>query len=165
MPRKATGKELVVRKALRGGLEPIVVTEAGIEQVRQWRKDGFTYATIASKLGLTRRTLHDVRKRQPEVEEALALGHAENEDELVGALMQRVRGAEDDRDAIIAAMFLLKSRHGYRDQGPLDGAQTVNVQVNNFEAMTTPDIRARVAELLEQRNRILAGTEGTRAGE
>src|SRR5690348_2780049 len=140
MPRKPKEGALTVRSGLRGGLEPIVVTAAGIAQARQDRANGNALWVIAKRLGMSRNTLQEARKRQPELEEALDLGHAEAETELVEIVMTIARGQAVGsteppaaRDAKDAAQFLLRTRHGYREQG--DAGPTVAVQVNNLDRM------------------------------
>jgi hypothetical protein len=103
-------------------------------------------------------TFRKLRKRQPEIEERIALGRARNEGELVGKLMSIVRSpATSDRDVAVTAMFLLKARHNYRDQGPADGAQTVTTNIQQNIHLTTGDARRRIDELLAQRERLLNG--------
>ena len=140
-----------------GGINQVEITDVGLDQIRRDRANGVSIESIARRLGMDRATFRRLRQRDLRVEDALSVGHAAAQDELVGILMRKARSAESDRDQIIAALFLLKSMHGFRDTGPLDGtAATVNIQVNNIESMTTDEMRARVAELMEARERLLA---------
>lgn len=147
---------IVIERAPGVGGRLVRITEAGLDQIRHDRANGLTLHTIAKRLGIGNRTLDKLRQDDPRVEEALTVGHAACEDELVDIVMKKARHAESDRDSLIAAMFLLKSRHHYRDSGALDGAPTtMNVQVNNFDSMTTEEMRKRVAELIQLRERLL----------
>ncbi len=141
-----------------GGTPQVEITEAGLEQIRRDRANGCSLETIAGRLGISRTALGKLRQRDPRVEEALVMGHAACEDELVDILMKKARSADSDRDQIISAIFLLKSRMGYRDTGPLDGAAaTVNVQIKQVENLTTEEIRRRIDELMAARERLLNG--------
>ncbi len=145
-----------------GGGNQIDITEAGLDQIRRDRRNGLTLESIARRLGTTRAALARLRQRDPRIDEALAVGHSAAEEELVDIITRKARTAESDRDSLIAAMFLLKSRHGYRDTGPLDGAAgATNIQINNYDRMTTEEIRQRVAQLVAERERLLNGDQET----
>jgi len=101
-----------------------VVTSAGCEVARRMTAEGCPLAMVGAVLGLPRRTLHDATKRQPELADAIAAGNGELEKELVNLLIEQARGGYAP-----AAMFLLKSKCGYRETGALDGSDT-RVQVN-----------------------------------
>jgi len=133
------------------------LTDVGLDQVERDVANGLTLVEVANRLGLSPETFRKVRKNRPEIDERILLGRARNEGGLVSRLMSIVRSpTTTDRDAAVTSMFLLKSRHGYRDQGPADGAATVtNIQQNIH--LTTGDTRRRVAELLAQRERLLNG--------
>jgi hypothetical protein len=149
-----------------GGIKTFVeVTPAGLEVVERLAAEGIPMLGIAARLGIERSTLQEVRKRQPEVEEAVARGRASNEAELTSLLMDKCRSAASERDQLLAIFFALKVMHGYRDAGPLEGAAsvTINQQINQFDRMTTGDIRARVTELLAQRDRLLSGGDAVDA--
>ncbi|MEM6857567.1 MAG: hypothetical protein AAF559_06815 [Pseudomonadota bacterium] len=84
----------------------------GVALIEQLAREGAALATIAKRLRMSRTTLNDIRKRQPEVEEAIERGYSGMEDELVDLLMVRARDLEHP-GGTTAAIFLLKSRRGY----------------------------------------------------
>ena len=84
----------------------------GVAQIEDMAREGMSLATIAKQLRMSRTTLNEIRKRQPEVEEAIERGYSGMEDELVDLLMLRARNL-DHPGGTTAAIFLLKSRRGY----------------------------------------------------
>ena len=143
-PRKAAS-DLTVRDV--GG---IAVTEGGLAVIRNMARLGHPVAAIAGALGMSRETLNQCRKRQPEVADALEEGLAGLEHELVNSLLNAARNGN-----VAAAMFLLKCRHGYRETGQTDSAPKVAVQINLPGAM---DERAYM-------NMVEAATRGSAADE
>ena len=128
------------------------VTEAGLNLIRSMAAAGHANATIAAALKIKRHTLVELRRRDDRVEEALHRGRGELEDAIVHRLMDI--GRSNAPGNVAALVWLSKNRLGWREQGGLDGS--LNVQVNNFgAAMTTGDIRARLAGLMAERERLL----------
>jgi hypothetical protein len=79
-----------------------------VETIIEMRSRGCNEITIASALGAGETTFRKWKESHPEVKAALQLGNAVEENKLVGILH---KAAENGN--VIAAMFLLKSRHGY----------------------------------------------------
>ncbi len=98
---------------------------AGYDLVATLAAGGMSEAGIAARLGMSRHTLTEVKKRDPALVAALHQGNGELETECVSELLKSVREGN-----VIAAMFLLKARCGYRDQGPTDGSNTGSPAVN-----------------------------------
>lgn len=84
----------------------------GLSVIEEMAREGMSLASIAKRLRMSRTTLNEIRKRQPEVEEAVERGYSAMEDELVDLLMLRARTIEHP-GGTTAAIFLLKSRRGY----------------------------------------------------
>lgn len=84
----------------------------GVALIEQLAREGASLATIAKRLRVSRTTLNEMRKRQPQVEEAIERGYSGMEDELVDLLMVRARDLAHP-GGTTAAIFLLKSRRGY----------------------------------------------------
>ena len=70
---------------------------------------------------------HD--EENPEVEEALARGREIEEKSLVDSLLARALDPRNPQGSA-AAMFLLKTRHGYRENAEIDTGNRVAVVVN-----------------------------------
>lgn len=118
-----------------------VVTETGLKMVEDLTARGVTLVNIARALGMDAATLRLVRHRQPEVEEAYQRGKAREEEALVGNLR---RAANDGN--VVAAIFLLKARHAYKEGQPME----VNVSVNTGGVLVVPE-RMSVDDYLAQK--------------
>jgi hypothetical protein len=85
---------------------------------------GCGHAAIARALNIDAKTFRLRLKDDPDAAAAYADGKSEEEAHLVSLL--RKKAEEGDGPA---AMFLLKSRHGYRDRGDTDTSSQPGVQV------------------------------------
>ncbi len=108
----------------------VTVHAPGLDIITTMARNGHPVTSIAAALGMSARVMRECRKRQPEVEEAFAVGLGGLEHELVHSLLEAARKGQ-----VAAAMFLLKCRHGYRETGQADSAPTVAVQINLPAAM------------------------------
>lgn len=98
----------------------------GVSIIEQMAAEGHSDTSIAKALRIARSTFHNIRKRQPEVDEALAQGRAALEDELSDILMTHARNGN-----VVAAIYLTKARCGWREGDLPPGQQvTNNTQVN-----------------------------------
>ena len=91
------------------------VTPTGLAIIKKMAANGCKLETIAGALGCSHDALQSCRNRQPEVQDALDAGRAVMHDELVDILMQQARAG-----AFVPAIFLLKSRFGYREGAQLE---------------------------------------------
>lgn len=96
-----------------GGRSHWEVTPLGLQMVEELAARGCHVATIARALGMHVATFRQVRKRDAEVDEAYQRGLAREHDVLVGNLRTLA-----DQGNVIANLFLLKARHGYREGEP-----------------------------------------------
>ena len=100
------------------------------DRVRNLAAMGNSLRTIAEELGIRWGTFLRRRKEDDLLEEAIQAGRGEEESALVGRLYQTATEGKG-KEAITAAIFLLKARHGYREGEPLDrGVTQVGVIVN-----------------------------------
>jgi hypothetical protein len=99
------------------------------------RGEGLCIETIAARIGLAKTTYMDCSRRQPELAEALKVGMAKEHDRLVASLYRAAYGGFAP-----AAMFLLKCRHGYREND-VAAAPTSNVIIHLPSAMTIEDLK------------------------
>ncbi|MEO0882906.1 MAG: hypothetical protein AAFY34_09235 [Pseudomonadota bacterium] len=109
----------------------------GIARVEQMAADGMSLTSIAKALKMHRGTLTEIRRRQPEVAEALERGYSAMEDELVDLLMTRARDL-NNKGGTTAAIFLLKARRGY------EGTKTpshITINDNRRQTMVVPAAR------------------------
>ncbi len=100
-----------------------VITEAGLGVIERMRAKGHTLEAMAAALGLSRRTLLDIRGRDERVQAALARGHAALEDLLLSELLERAKRSD------MLLMFALNNLLGMKANEPRDGtAAQVNIQ-------------------------------------
>jgi hypothetical protein len=88
------------------------LTPDQVTKVRELAASGHSQVEIASAIGVDAKTFRRILKDDPRAGESFDEGRGEEEGRLVRILH---KAAENGRET--AAMFLLKSRHGYRDRG------------------------------------------------
>ena len=112
-----------IEKAYRrtAGVRDVHVSLAHEEALVRYEPDKVTPEKI-------RETLRQIRRRQPAVEESLVRGRGALETELCGLLIEKARNGD-----VIASLFLLKARCGWREGELPPGTQVINaeaVQIN-----------------------------------
>jgi hypothetical protein len=137
---KPTKRDLVVRepRAGLGGEMVTRVTDAGVILARKLAAAGHSMGSIAEQLGMSRSALGRARERQPELDEAIIAGLAEEETVLLSKLREMAA-----RGNVVPILFLLKTRHGYVE-GAAPAAQ-VGVQIVLPDSMTPEAYAARVS--------------------
>lgn len=101
----------------------------GIKIIEAMSAKGCHQETIAKVLRISHDTLLACRRRQPEVQAALERGMAVQHDELVEILMKQAREGQ-----FVPAMFLLKTRFGYKEGVQIDA----NLNVNHSGVLVVP---------------------------
>lgn len=101
----------------------------GIKIIEAMSAKGCHQETIAKVLRISHDTLLACRRRQPEVQAALERGMAVQHDELVEILMKQARQGQ-----FVPAMFLLKTRFGYKEGVQIDA----NLNVNHSGVLVVP---------------------------
>jgi hypothetical protein len=104
------------------GRSHFVVGARGIKIIEELAGRGCHLTTIARALRMSIDAFKACRARQPEVEEAYQRGLATEHD----ALVSNLRTAANEGN-VVANLFLLKARHGYREGVPLEINTTVNM--------------------------------------
>src|SRR5262245_34720994 len=108
----------------------------GLDVIRRLAGRGVQEGVLARELGLSFKTWARIRAEDPEAKAAFEEGRAAERDALVGSLFRQAV----EKNNTIAAIFLLKARHGFRDQGPADGAEGSRVTVQiAIPAPLSPD--------------------------
>lgn len=111
----------------RGGIKSKpVVTAVGTKLVKKLSAAGWPLYGIAGILGLKKDVFTDVRKRQPEIQQAVDDGRASLQAELVHHLLEGARAGQ-----FVPAIFLLKSLCGVREAGPSESGHgaTINISI------------------------------------
>lgn len=91
-------------------LGTVSITETGLEFIKLRASDGASQNLIAAELGLTKTTLQKLFQRDDRCRVAWEHGAALEEMELVEILKVSAR-----KGYAVAALFLLKTRHGYTE--------------------------------------------------
>ncbi len=109
------------------------LTRAELVQLEELAAKGCAERTICAALRLGHKTWEKAKKEEP-VADALARGRAREHDALVGSLYT----AATEKGNIVAAIFLLKARHSYKDTGDQPVDQRVQIAVT-LPAALGPD--------------------------
>jgi len=121
----------------------------GLQTIEKLATNGHADATIAKALRMDRSTFRHLRRRDSQVEEALVRGRSQLEDALVHTLLRRAMNPKDPAGAA-SAMFLLKSRCGYRE-GHVAPTAGLSVAAENVQIVMPPSLSAeQFGELLER---------------
>ncbi|MFV0298430.1 MAG: hypothetical protein ACK5JT_20200 [Hyphomicrobiaceae bacterium] len=110
------------------GAMTYTVNDDGIALVQALARECRDIETIAATLGICKTTFREIRKRQPEVQQALDRGRAGLGDEISDLLLLQARQGNTT-----AAIFLSKARLHWRDQGPIPGeaaAPNISITIN-----------------------------------
>jgi hypothetical protein len=119
----------------------VALAKTDYQRVERMAASGWRLKDIATALNLSVRGLDGIRKRDPELEAAIERGRGKEHQKLVAKLFD-VATKGTGKEAVTAAIFLLKARHGYREGHAIDGdAGSVNVQINLPGAMTPDQYR------------------------
>lgn len=87
------------------------IGKKGLVLLEEMAAKGMSQTSMAKTLRMHRNTLTEIKKRQPEVDEAIERGYSQMEDVLVDRLFATALG--ESKAAVTAAIFLLKTRRGY----------------------------------------------------
>ena len=113
------------------GRPALVPPRDAAERIRALSAEGHSTVGIAQQLGVGRKTFDKWRAEFPDLDEAYREGVERERYELHSGLAAKARGGN-----IVAAMFLLKARHGYREGDQADQAGRVSVTIALPGAMT-----------------------------
>lgn len=132
----------------------------GMQIIRDLASNGVQETVLAKALGIDVKTWRAIRTEDPDARAAWEEAKALEQDKLVGMLFDQAVGkpAEfDDRGNQLraeraphpaSAMFLLKTRHGYRELGPADGEGDARVAVQiNIPAPLRPEEYAKLVSV------------------
>ncbi|MFZ7093086.1 hypothetical protein [Primorskyibacter sp. 2E233] len=106
------------------------VTAKGLAIIEELAGRGCHLTTIAQVLGMHVATLREVRKRDPEVDEAYQRGLAREHDQLVGNLRTLA-----DEGNVVANIFLLKAKHGFKEG---EAQANLSLSVNTGGVLVVP---------------------------
>ena len=106
----------------------------GLEIIRNLAEKGVRETDIAKSLGMCFDTWLRIKNENPEALKALEEAKQIEENELFGILYEKAVKGDS-----VAAMFLLKTRHGYREGAEVTNANQVNVKISVPGSMKPED--------------------------
>lgn len=118
--------------------------------IRAFAADGFSIVGVAEKFGIERKTLERWLTDFPELREAFDRGREKERHTLHNRLFRLAMEADDERASSIAAMFLLKARHGYKEGDPGEQANRVSITFNMPAALSREDFLKTLVSVHEQ---------------
>lgn len=124
----------------RTGRPPKPIPENAAESIKALAADGFSIVGIAAKMGVDRVTFNKWLDAHPELQEAVDAGREQERHALHNMLY---RDAMEKGNAT-AAMFLLKSRHGYREGAEVEKINRLSITFNLPGAMSMADFQKGV---------------------
>lgn len=122
------------------GAPTIKITPYGCQIIEFYAANALPHDLIAKRLGISKPALMRRAQEQPEVAEALSAGHAENAFELMECLMGMAR-----RGNVIAAIYLTKVLHKWRDNDPIQQNTQNNVVIQLPGSMSLDDLKQLAA--------------------
>jgi len=125
------------RPLMKAGRKPSNPPADATERVRERAADGWSIVGIASRLGADPKTFGQWLERDPSLQEAFDLGREQERQTLHNIIYRKAVEKED----ITAAIMLLNSRHGYRNDQS-DQGNRVNVTIALPGAMTLQQFTA-----------------------
>lgn len=144
LPSSPDGPRLVPAAGSLGGQPRKEPPKDAALHIRAFAADGFSVEGVAEKFGVARKTMDRWLADNPDLREAFDRGREKERHALHNKLYRIAMEAENDRDASIAAMFLLKSRHAYREGDPGDTANKISVTFNLPGALTREEFMKTV---------------------
>jgi len=111
-------------KTPRTGRPPIAVPQDAAKRISNLAADGFSVRGVARGMDVSYETLQRWLNESPALKEAFEAGR-ETERQILHNVLYR---QATEKSNIVAAMFLLKARHGYRegDQGETANRVSIN---------------------------------------
>lgn len=110
-------------------------------RIRAWAGEGATVKGIARSLGVSLETLNVWMDRFPELRDAMDEGREAEHKVLHNTLFEKAKKGDT-----VALLFLLKTRHGYREGDQASTANRVSVTFNIPGAMPLDQFRGRTID-------------------
>ena len=121
--------------------KPMPTRDEALQQIRALASTGFSKRGIAAHFGVSESTWQGWIDNDPELDDAFKEGREQERFALHNALYKKAMNGDGP-----AAMFLLKSRHGYREGDQADQANRVAIQFVLPAAMKPEDYKPTVID-------------------
>lgn len=103
--------------------------KGALENVKRWASESASKGAIARRLGMDHKTFRVLMEQNPDLKAAYDEGIEAEHHELVSALKRQMHNSP------VPAIFLLKTRHGYREGDQTELGNRVSVTFNLPGAM------------------------------
>lgn len=100
------------------------IPKNGLQKIRSLAERGVSEVDIAKSLNMSYKTWQRIKEEDPDARNVLEEARQIEETKLVGVLFEKAMKGD-----ATSAMFLLKTRHGYREGAELVNANQVNVRI------------------------------------
>lgn len=132
MTRRITDRPLMA-----AGRKPTEPPKDALTRVEALAADGFSKIGVAASLGVDVKTLSRWMDEVPALQEAFDQGRERERRTLHNALFRQAT----EKGNVVAAIFLLKARHGYREGDQAEQANKVSINFQLPAAMPLADFR------------------------
>jgi hypothetical protein len=112
------------------GRKPTEPPSDAVERIATLSATGYSKIGVAADLGVDVKTLNRWLDENPELNDAFDAGRERERQSLHNKLYEKAMAGDT-----VAALFLLKSRHGYREGDQASSANRVSIQFNLPAAM------------------------------
>jgi hypothetical protein len=121
------------------GRKKIKLPSNGLDIIRRLAERGVKETDIARALGMSFKTWKRIKDENEEARETLEEARQIEENKLFGMLYEKAMEGDT-----VSAIFLLKTRHGYREGAELVNANQVNVKITLPGSMDPDDYRKKL---------------------
>ena len=101
-----------------------LIPVGGLEKIRDLASKGFSEKDIARSIGTSAKTFSRLKAEHSAVADALDEGRSIEHQALYGKLYEKAMNGE-----IVALLFLLKCRHGYRETADLTATNATQIVI------------------------------------
>jgi hypothetical protein len=134
------------------GKKPFVFTKEVLERIEYLAKKGFNQNQIHKSFGISHETWYRHFRENTAINEAYQNGKTAHLEMCLDTLE---RAAKHD-NSIGAAIFLLKARHGFRDNVRIEqiGTDTKTSLNSHLNSMSNEELKAKIQEMEEKRKKM-----------
>jgi hypothetical protein len=137
------------------GMQRVKPPTGAAEIIQDLASKGYGYRGIAATFKISAPTLSRWFDDYPTIKQAYDIGKEEERQALHGALYRQATGAGN----VVAAIFLLKARHGYRENEVVSEGNKVNITFNLPGAMKPDEYKTLEAVAIKRPAKLEASND------
>lgn len=107
------------------------------QKVQKWAAGGSSKRAVAKSLGVSLETLNEWMERHPRLRDAWYAGREEEHQRIYNRMMAAI-----DEGNVTAMIWMMKTRHDYREHAPIADANAPRITINLPSPMTPEQFRA-----------------------